>query len=373
VPTLWSAPVGPARDHTATVGGLALDSDYEIQAPGRTLTVHTPLASSSIVAGTGSGAVLLDGQPFFPLMVWGECPSAYGTETAAGINLFAENPCGGADAQVDALGGKALSAGIAGDADWQNPSLIGWFYPDEADARSMTGRMLPSLPPSSQVGRISFLTLSNHVFPRASPPPGGRRVYAGLIARADVVGFDLYPLQEWCTSDVGLVYQAQRALVAIARGRPTFQWIEAGPMRCGNRPGTTVTPRVVRAESLLAVAGGAHGLGFFPGEWSPAITTAITRVTRELEAVAPALLAPVVGVSAGSGIAASAHALNDALYVVAVNPSRKTVGGRLEIASAGNRSFDVLGESRSVAARGGVLEDRFPPLAARIYVAAPPG
>jgi hypothetical protein len=315
--------------------------------------------------------VLLDGQPFFPLMVWGECPAAYGPATAAGINLFAQNPCGGADAQVDALDGTALSAGIAGAADWQNPALVGWFYPDEADALRMTARTLPPLPPSSQVGRISFLTLSNHVFARASPPPLGRGVYPGLIAKANVVGFDLYPLQEWCTNDVDLVYQAQRDLVSLADGKPTFQWIEAGPMRCRGRPGTTITPATVRAEGLLAIAGGAHGLGFFPGEWSPGIGAAIAKVTSEIKSIAPALLGPTAAVSANRGIRASAYQLNGALYVVAVNPSSRPVTSRLTVAGAGGRSFQVLDESRSVTARDGALVDRFPPLAARIYVAAP--
>jgi hypothetical protein len=371
-PTLWSEPVGPARDHSATIGGLALDSDYRAEAAGLSLSLHTPRFDSSLVASRDGDVVMLDGEPFFPLMVWGECPAAYGPAVAAGVDLFAQNPCGGVDAQVSALDGHALSAGIAGDADWQNPAVIGWFYPDEADARGLTARTLPALPPSQEVGRLSFLTLSNHAFSRASPPPLGRGVYRGLIRKADVVGLDLYPLQEWCTDDVDLVFQAQRDLVSLAGGRPTFQWIEAGPMRCRGRRGVTVTPAVVRAESLLAVAGGAHGLGFFPGEWSSPIAAAIERLTGELKAISPALLAPAIPVGARGPVRAGAHELNGALYVVAVNPTRRGVATRLSVPGARGRSFDVLGESRVVTARGGRLVDRLPPLAARIYLAAPP-
>src|SRR5207244_3911969 len=43
-PTLWSEPVGPARDHRATIGGLALGSDYRFTAGDLTLDVHTPAA-----------------------------------------------------------------------------------------------------------------------------------------------------------------------------------------------------------------------------------------------------------------------------------------------------------------------------------------
>src|SRR5256885_304114 len=89
-------------------------------------------------------------------------PPPQPVQIAAGINLIAQNPCGGTNAQVDALAGRALSAGIAGDAEAQNPALIGWFFPDEADSHHLTGRTLPAVPESSVVGRISLLTLSNH-------------------------------------------------------------------------------------------------------------------------------------------------------------------------------------------------------------------
>src|SRR5205085_11128448 len=152
----------------------------------------------------------------------------------------------------------------------------------------------------------------------------GRGVYPGLIARAEVVGFDLYPLQVWCSRDrVGDVYDAQRELVRLAQGRPTFQWIETAKMQC---PSVPVTPATVRAESLLAIAGGARGLGFFPAQWSPAIGQAIAAVTRDVKALGPALLqtdAPAE--PSPASIRATARSYGGALYVVAVNPSRRGV------------------------------------------------
>ena len=370
-PTLWSAPVGRMTDHRVTVGGLALDSDYTVSVAGHTVAFHTPRPTGSIVASTGGGAILLNGEPFLPLMIWGECPEAYGPAVAAGVDLVADNPCGGAAQQVAALAGSALSAGIAGDSDWQNPSLIGWFYPDEADGRGLTGATLPSLPPSSQVGRIRFLTLTNHFYSRSAPPPQGKAIYPGLVAKADVVGFDLYPLQEWCTSDLTPTYLAQQELVRLASGKPTFQWIEAGPMRCKGRPGTAVTAATVQAESWLALVAGAHGLGFFPGEWTPAIGAAITSVTRVAKAIAPALLAPPVPATATGGVVATARELDGAAYVIAVNPLRRLVQTRISTAVAGSRSFSVLGSARAVGADGGTITDWLGPLAARVYVSSP--
>jgi len=93
-------------------------------------------------------------------------------------------------------------------------------------------------------------------------------MYPGLVAAADVVGFDFYPLQELCRRDlVAAVFDSQRELEALAPGKPTFQWIEARGMRCAGIPGVALSPATIRAESWLAIAGGAHGLGFFPADW----------------------------------------------------------------------------------------------------------
>src|SRR5262249_55857632 len=155
-------------------------------------------------------------------------------------------PCGGLEEQLPALSGHALSAGLAGGDDAAGSAgRIGAFFPDEADARGARGGSLPLVP---QPGP-SLLKPSNHLFSGASPPPGGRGIYAGLIARTDVVGFDLYPLQGWCRRDRLVdVYTAQRELTALAGGRPTFQWIEAAGMNCPTDPSVAITPDTVRAE-----------------------------------------------------------------------------------------------------------------------------
>ena len=64
-----------------------------------------------------------------------------------------------------------------------------------------------------------------------------------------MIGFDLYPLQEWCRPNrMADVFWSQRELVKLSGDKPTFQWIEAADWKC---PGgaTAVTPAVVRAES----------------------------------------------------------------------------------------------------------------------------
>src|SRR5262249_40542143 len=134
--------------------------------------------------------------------------------------------------------------------------------------------------------------LTNHFYSVAAPLPIGREPYPLLVEQADVVGFDLYPLQEWCNaSALHDVYQAQRELTQLAAGKPTFQWIETRVMKCP-APAVDVTPATVRAETWLASAGGAHGIGYFPNDWLRPVDAEIARTNGEIDELEPVLLAP---------------------------------------------------------------------------------
>ena len=97
--------------------------------------------------------------------------------------------------------------------------MIGTFYPDEPDAHGTTGAELPDLP--SNAG-VRFLTLTNHFYSGAAPLAYGRGLYPGLIDKADMVGFDLYPLQNWCQPSrlVDVYLCPAGACGAGARGSP---------------------------------------------------------------------------------------------------------------------------------------------------------
>jgi hypothetical protein len=327
-----------------------------------------------VSASRGGGVLLLDGQPFFPIMVWAQCPAGYEANLASGVNLFAANPCHGIQEQLGALAGRALSAAVSGEPDVQGPALVGWFYPDEPDANHVPASSLATLPTSP--GEVTFLTLSNHFYSGADPPSEGRWIYPGLIRRADVVGFDLYPLQGWCRTDrLGDVYDAQREIVRLARGRPTFQWIESSGMGC-DYPPFSITPETVRAESWLAIAGGARGLGYFPPSPTPEVAQAIALVSREIRGLAPALLspdAPVAAEPAGSPIRVGARSYGGALYVIAVNPTASSLRATITAPGLEGRSLYVLDENRSVQASGDGFEDDFAPLAVHVYLAPPSG
>ena len=315
----------------------------------------------------------VDGQPFFPRMVYGQCDWAYQQSLDAGVNLYMGSGCSTPWVQLDALRARAVSAIPAA---WKDVAdgrgTIGWYHPDEAD---LYGRpeALPFHPPWQQSHRVTFLTLSGHVYSGSAGPPYGRSVYPGFIARADMIGFDLYPLQVWCRRDAfRAVYEAQRELAALAGARATYQWIEVGRMEfCNGRAELDPTPLTVRAETWLAIAGGARGIGYFPDHWRPEIARSVRQLNTEISALAPALLAEEIPATASPGpVRVGARRLNGATYVIAVNTSWRRV--RASVATAGlHGSARVFGESRRLAIRHGVITDAFAPLQAHVYVVDP--
>jgi hypothetical protein len=198
-------------------------------------------------------------------------------------------------------------------------------------------------------------------------------VYPGLIARADVVGFDLFPLQEWCRPErLADVFASQRELVGMAGGKPTFQWIEADDWKCpGGR--TAVTPATVRAESWLAIAGGAQGLGFFPARWTPKVGEAIQRMSRDVAKLGPALFSAPASVSIDNAqLRVGARRHNGALYVVAVNAGFTTARATIRLPGLAGRPVSVLDEGRRLPASGSSFSDSFAPLGVHVYVVEPP-
>ncbi len=371
---LWTTSSPPARAGRALLTGLEPATTYRFTLAGVSGSLTTAAAPAAPSAAVTANAFVLDGQPVFPRMVFDQCPWAFPASLAAGINLFMGDGCGDPRAQLNGLGGRAYSVLGAGLYGIGGPGLVGFYQQDEADGQGMTAASLPLLPPSSKSHRVTFLTLTSHFFSGAAPLPAGRSIYPALIARAEMIGFDAYPLQSWCRKDaLSAVYDAQRELVALAGGKPTYQWIEAAPMgQCG---GLDPSPALVRAETWLAIAGGARGIGWFPANWQPDVAAAIGSLSRQIASLAPALLGPEVPVTTtpAGPVRAGARSFDGATYVIAVNPSFSRTQMRITVPGLGSGLVWVLGEGRAVPIVHGSFGDYFRGLAVHIYVAPPAG
>jgi hypothetical protein len=305
-------------------------------------------------------------------MVWRQCPTYYPTSIGAGINLFLGVSCTGADEQLDTLAGRAISTVDAHTPGINGPGVVGWHLQDEADVSVGDASKLPS--PKAD-GRVTFLTLTDHFSANTAPPPNGKGIYPAFYERADVIGFDTYPVEVRC--DLGVidnVYWLQRELVALTGGKPTFQWIEAGPMEhC--RHNQDPTPAVVRAETWLAIAGGARGIGYFPDWWAEPIRNEVRIVNREILALAPALLSPAAPAnwSTESPVRVAARRYNGATYVIAVNTSTAPVSTSFSVPGLGGQKLRVFGDGRTVTPLGHLVMDKLAGLGTAVYIVPPPG
>ena len=389
-PTIWTQPSGDSLvEHESLLAGLEFGTTYQVylhaidewnRATTTTVTITTEGMPDRSVASTNGSQIVVDNRVFFPTAVWAQCSDGFNSNINDGINLFMGDGCSTEESSLPTrLDGRAYSivnAENAGTADGRG--LLGWYYPDEWDAflqSTVTRKDLEKSIPARQAGRISFLTLTNHFYSLATPLPQGKGMYPTLMSIPDVVGFDLYPLQVWCRPAFGDVMDAQREL-GTTSGKPTFQWIEAAPMehQCKDQKELVPTPATVRAETWLAVAGGAGAIGYFPNHWSTPIGTEIARTNREIKSLSPALLASISPASSDvSGVRVSARTFNGATYVIAVNTTNTSLQAKISVDGIAGRSPVVVGGGQVVGADDTGFADNFGPLAARVYILPPAG
>ncbi len=384
-PVIWTAPNGAATEHRATLTGLTFSSSYKVAvtavnegSPTRVdeYVLTTPGLSGPVQLTTSNGVIELNGQPSFPKLVWAQCTDAVEANLAVGIDFFMGNGCGTGADLATWVSGRAFVLANAQAPAAARAGTVGTHLPDEWDTHlpgDLTTadalRLVPEIPGSGP----RFLTLTNHFYSHASPLPQGKGMYPALAASADVLGFDLYPLQNWCRFDsFGDVFDSQLDLVALGRGRPTFQWIEARRMDCmGDQ--LDPTPETVRAEAWLSIGGGAHAIGYFPNNWSVEVGAEIARTNHEIQGLVPALVEPAIAASVppGSYVKAGAREHNGAVYVIAVNASRSAATASINVPALGGRVLRSLDGQRTLTANGGSFTDSFGPLEVRVYVAAP--
>jgi hypothetical protein len=384
-PVIWTAPSTATTEHQATVTGLTFSSSYKVAVtavneggPAQVdeYLLTTPALSGPVQMTTSGGAILLNGQPSFPKLVWAQCPDAVAANLAVGIDLFMGNGCGTGADLAKWVSGRGLVLADAQASPAARAGTVGTHLPDEWDTHLPADlttadalRLVPEIPGSGP----RFLTLTNHFYSRANPLPQGKGMYPALAASADVLGFDLYPLQNWCRFDsFGDVFDSQLDLVALGRGRPTFQWIEARRMDCMGQQ-LDPTPETVRAEAWLSIAGGAHAIGYFPNNWSAEVGAEIARTNHEIQGLIPALVEPAIAasVSVGSPVKAGAREHNGAVYVIVVNASRAATTASINVPALGDRVLRSLDGQQTVTASGGSFTDSLGPLEVRVYIAAP--
>jgi hypothetical protein len=373
-PSQVAASVGPTPADATSSGAQSPFILPPAKPPGGTST--SPTGGSALPPGTpkvvSSSPLRVNGAAVFPRMVWRQCPTYYPTSLGAGINTFLGVSCDAPEEQFARLAGRALSTVDSATPGVSGPGVVGWHLPDEADVS--VGDVQKLSRPKAE-GRVTFLTLTDKFSEGAAAGPYGKAIYPDFFASADVIGFDTYPVEVRCSVEqIDNVYWMQRELIALTGGKPTFQWIEAGPMEhCTWNQDPT--PAVVRAETWLAIAGGARGIGYFPDYWEEGIRNEVRLTNREILALAPALLGPVAKAnwSVESPVRVTARRFNGATYVIAVNTSTSQVSTSFTVPGLGGRNLRVFRDGRVVKPMGDLVVDKLAGLGVAVYVVPPPG
>jgi hypothetical protein len=333
-------------------------------------------------ASIGPTSIRVGGKPFFPVMLLNQCDAgAAARARSIGANLILDESCPGLtpDEQLERVGPQLGVLAMNARSE-SGKHLAGFTFPDEPENNGWTPETLSRrypYPAGSDDGLLSFVTLTGGFFRApfrsANVSLSDTRAFARL---ADVAGFDLYPLNH-CQSDLSTVYDAQRQFVALAGSRPTFQWIETGPLKSTYCGGFQMTPAQLTAEAWLAIVGGARGIGFFTQTIEPAqafnVSAPVLHAMRRFADLVPAVKPGLVGTTEPSSanspaIKTLARTGGGRTYVFAVNSLPQQVRVRVSSPKLDDGSIRVFGEKRSVSAAEHEVVDTFAPLAVHIYV-----
>nr|MBA2742354.1 fibronectin type III domain-containing protein [Actinomycetota bacterium] len=390
----WDVPVsfasdGVGREHRVELVGLVPDTEYTVKVISHTgdekpeLSFYTEPRPRSPDASIADGRVELDGQPFFPVTAYGACPSQLDNLLDAGVNVFGWDLSCGADEEsllgsIFALDDRAYWTVPWAYRELADDGLIGYTQPDEPDGLGLSPSLLPNI---DEPGRITFLTLTQHFAPGTGDLPWQYPgYYEGFVPKADVFGVDFYPLQGLCSPEkLALNHDVQVELLRLTGGKPTLQWIETAEMNCPGRADAAITDATLRAEMLLAIAGGANGLGVFPSRLDIYAALAVRTTLDTIEQAWPMLMTPrlplEIGGDGASVVRGSARVSGGATMVVVANSSpTQSAAVELKLNDVGpEQRFVSIDDALEVEPDEGILRLELKPLEAHILVAAPSG
>jgi len=368
--------------HSVTLTDLAPATTYSYQAGSLSGSLTTAAAPATGRFGTDGTRITEDGALFFPVLSYQQCAATISRALAVGINMFVQVPYTGCTQPAGVTPPYVL-----GDT-YDKQQGAGWYLPDEPDGWGIPPAQMPNLPAAADTGLLRVLNISQHFYSGFAPINAqfDRNTYKQFTALADVVGFDIYPIVKFCGRvPITTMFHAQRELMTIyAPGKPTFQWVETSKMT-GECPTIAITPAIVNAETWLALAGGACGIGYFTNSWTgplwnrwdfdPGVEEALPAIVSRVQGLAPALCDGTYGdvVTPWDGtVVASSRELNGALYVIAVNGSPTATNVPFRVPGLGGRLLTVLGEGRTIKpVKKLIFRDSFEPYGVHIYVAAP--
>ncbi len=345
---------------------------------------------------------------YFPLAVWLQSPDNAERYKAAGINLYVglwRGPTEEQLAKLRAAGMRVVcSQNEVGLKHRDDPIIAAWMHGDEPDNAQSLGEGKgwgPPIPPEritedynhlrkADPSRPVLLNLGQGVAWDGWQGRGVRQNhpedYPEYVKGGDIVSFDIYPVAHSNKDVKGnlwyVPYGVKRLIEWAGPGRTVWNCIETTRINAE----TKATPEQVRSEVWMSLIHGSRGIIYFAHEFKPKFNehgllddpemlAGVTKVNRQITALAPVLNSPTVE-SAATVRSSSAdvpvdfmvkrHDGDIYLFAAAMRDGKTRAVFTLKGLS-GSAKAEVIGEDRTIPVRNGGFEDDFEGYGVHLY------
>ena len=346
---------------------------------------------------------------FFPIAVWLQSPAKANLYRQAGFNTYVGLWNGPTEDQLDRLKREGIRVVCEQNETalkhLDDPTIIGWMHGDEPDnAQSLAPQpgYGPPVPPETIVAgynKIRSLDPSRPILLNLGQGVAwdgyiGRGVrtnhpedYPEYIRGCDIVSFDIYPAVHDSPEIAGNLWFVARGVDRLVKwaGPERRVWNCIECTRIGN-PVKKATPHQVRCEVWMSLIHGSRGLIYFVHEWKPRFSesallddpemlAAVTAMNRQITRLAPVLnsaslqaAVSVVTEPEDAPVDVLAKQKDGTLYLFTAGMRGEKTAATFRVGDLpGERSVEVLDESRTLVARDGVFTDEFAPWAVHLY------
>jgi hypothetical protein len=339
---------------------------------------------------------------FFPIGVWMQNPANVDRFRAVGINQFVGLWQGPTNDQLSALAAAGMPAVCDPQVDWRahlaDPTVQSWLQPDGPDNAQAKpdGSYGPCIAPADLLAGYQSLVDTDPNRPVSvsfgrgvvdynwvgrGDCTGRIDMYAQYARAADLLGFWLYPIDnndplEWmaaATDNLNLWSNYAKPITAI---------VEASDIHGVGRP----TPAQIAAQVWMAIIHGAAAIEYYCHQIDPTVNetdcldtadgpATLTRINAQIAALAPVLNTPPI-VNGATVVSSAADVPVDLLlkrhggatYLLAAAMRGAPTTATFTLRGfAGDRTVDVVGENRTLAASQGVFADGFAGYDAHVY------
>lgn len=343
----------------------------------------------------------------FPIAVWLQSPSKAAEYQSIGVNLFIGLWQGPTETQLSDLAQASMPTFCAQEGVWSShvsdSTIHAWTHQDEPDNAQPDGNggYGPCVAPADIVSLYQTMVkndpsrpvylnfgqgVANTDWIGRGVCTGKTEMYPEYAKGADIVSFDIYPVNEDDTKIHGKLEYVAKGVdllrAAVGYQKPVWVWIETTDF---NGTGNAPTVAQIESEVWMALIHGARGIGYFAHVFAPSfieaglladatIKNGVAGINAEIQSLANVLNSPsldgaVKATSSNGSVPVDVMVKQNAgsLYVFAVAMAPGSTTVTFQVPPQAGASAKVLHESRSVDVASGSFSDDFADYAVHLY------